>query len=502
MNPRLSQQQQAISQNYGTFSLNSPSASSPRRPNPSLLQRHYELREIHQQLCEQRALAKRTVCEHIYQEDREKEYLKREIEILQKEITALKNELKVLEKSTPKSPTDHMHTEECQLETELEGEIRAGTFSALVEALYSAKTQQVNDYQRIFVLTYRGFAEPRKVFHELIKNFDKYDENSMEKLRIGGFLKKWTSDHWHDFEEDSQLLREYTEFVERISSKGKLGPSLRLTLEQKRNSQGPKRTVVFNEAPPTSVLPNKMIKSILDISPVEIARQMTIVEYNTIKLIEPKECLRTAWTKKDKEIKSKNLLEMIKLFNTTSRWIACIICSEMKLSSRVAIITHLIDVMKALRELNNFNGVFEILSGIGNSSVHRMHKTFKSLKSGAARYLEEMRNLTNPQKSWVSYRGVLHSSNPPCVPFVGVYQTDLTFIEDGNPDVYASGLINFKKCRLNSSVITEIRQYQQQPYNLKHAPVVADFLKHQMNNSQLSEKALYDLSLQAEPRAN
>ena len=31
-------------------------------------------------------------------------------------------------------------------------------------------------------------------------------------------------------------------------------------------------------------------------------------------------------------------------------------------------------------------------------------------------------------------RDFIHSANPPCVPYLGVYLTDLTFIEDGIPD--------------------------------------------------------------------
>lgn len=46
----------------------------------------------------------------------------------------------------------------------------------------------------------------------------------------------------------------------------------------------------------------------------------------------------------------------------------------------------------------------------------------------------------------------------------GIYLTDLTFIEDGNPD-YISSLINFKKRELVYDVIREIEQYQQKGYD-------------------------------------
>lgn len=36
--------------------------------------------------------------------------------------------------------------------------------------------------------------------------------------------------------------------------------------------------------------------------------------------------------------------------------------------------------------------------------------------------------------SFAAYRTRLHTINPPAIPYVGVYQSDLTFIEEGNPD--------------------------------------------------------------------
>jgi len=79
----------------------------------------------------------------------------------------------------------------------------------------------------------------------------------------------------------------------------------------------------------------------------------------------------------------------------------------------------------------------------------------------------------------------------------------LTFIEEGNPSKLSNGFINWKKCRLTASVITEIQQYQTVPYNLTiHQPVQTFYQNCLMEIETVDDKKLFDLSLIAEPRDN
>ena len=83
---------------------------------------------------------------------------------------------------------------------------------------------------------------------------------------------------------------------------------------------------------------------------------------------------------------------------------------------------------------------------------------------------------------------------------IGVYLTDLTFIEDGIPSVIKrTDLINFAKRAKTADVIRDIQQYQNVPYVLKSVPDLQDYI---LSNMQAASDVheMYDKSLQVEPR--
>ena len=47
-------------------------------------------------------------------------------------------------------------------------------------------------------------------------------------------------------------------------------------------------------------------------------------------------------------------------------------------------------------------------------------------------------------------REALHRCDPPCIPYLGMYLTDLSFIEEGTPNFTDDGLLNFSKMRMVS----------------------------------------------------
>jgi len=97
----------------------------------------------------------------------------------------------------------------------------------------------------------------------------------------------------------------------------------------------------------------------------------------------------------------------------------------------------------------------------------------------------------------------------PVLPYLGVFLSDLTFIEEGNKDKIDVGkgegqfekLINFDKRRKIAAVIEKIRECQRSPYNFKPVAEIQEVIQFRLVEAQVMNKdTLYQQSLVVEPR--
>lgn len=80
--------------------------------------------------------------------------------------------------------------------------------------------------------------------------------------------------------------------------------------------------------------------------------------------------------------------------------------------------------------------------------------------------------------------------------------TQLTFIQDGNPDM-VDGKINFGKRHRAAEVINDIKRWQTRTYNLTEIEQLAKFILESLDQYTDPERLkdeLWNLSLEREPR--
>ncbi|KAF8933224.1 hypothetical protein BGZ58_006496 [Dissophora ornata] len=420
----------------------------------------------------------------------------------------------------------------------MEGHVRGGTLAALVERLTLHDGLDSN-FVATFLLTYRSFASTSQFFSLLFRRItikppggltatehSKWTERKLTpiRLRVFNIIKSWLENYYMEDEvEDRQMLPKIKEFSESglmRESMSFAAVQLIKLVEKREVSDGSFRRMVLNLSTqaPQPITPRNLKKiKFMDLDALEFARQLTIMEANCYNRIKPVECLAKAWTSEDPEMaaKASNIKKMIETSNLYSNWINEVVLSEKELKKRAAIIKHLIAVAEAsrccmfgcqdllirLRQLNNFSMLSATTAALAQSPIHRLKRTWELVPGRIMNMFSTLQGVTSSAKNWGDYRQELHSANPPCVPFVGVYLTDLVMIQDGNPDVLkgTDQHINFYKRVSTAEVIREIQQYQSVPYCLTTVQEIQAYIRRGLDHAK-PVQVLYDMSLALEPR--
>ncbi|KAL9099811.1 MAG: hypothetical protein Q9163_004734 [Psora crenata] len=404
-------------------------------------------------------------------------------------------------------------------------QLRGGTLIALVEQL-TRHDRLDSPFNNTFLLTYRSFTTASELFELLVKRFSiqpprGISENDYKvwvdkkqkpiRFRVVNILKSWFDNYWMEDpgEASNDLLRRVYSFAkDSVATTATPGSKpLMTSVERRMRGQDPNAKSLIptqSTSVPAPIMPKNMKKlKFLDIDATEFARQLTIIESKLYGRIRPAECLNKQWQKKvspDESEPAPNVKALILHSNQLTNWVAEMILGQPDVKKRVVVIKHFVSIADKCRSMNNFSTLTSIISALGTAPIHRLQRTWSQVNARTQNALENMRKLMNNSKNFAEYRETLHSANPPCIPFFGIYLTDLTFIEDGIPGIVKrTSLINFAKRAKTAEVIRDIQQYQNVPYPLKS---VVDLQDHILSNMQAAGDVheMYDKSLQVEPR--
>ncbi|KAM7392302.1 hypothetical protein PAMA_007423 [Pampus argenteus] len=211
-----------------------------------------------------------------------------------------------------------------------------------------------------------------------------------------------------------------------------------------------------------------------------------------------REFLGQGWMKVEKTERTPYIMKTSQHFNDMSNLVASQIMTHTDVGSRASSIEKWLAVADICRCLNNYNGVLEITSALNRSAIYRLKKTWAKVCKQTKALMDRLQKTVSSEGRFKNLRETLKNGNPPCVPYLGMYLTDLAFIEEGTPNFTEEGLVNFSKMRMISHIIREIRQFQQAPYRIEHQPKVTQFLLDK--TAVMDEDTLYELSLKIEPR--
>lgn len=380
------------------------------------------------------------------------------------------------------------------------------------------------------------------------------------QLRVCNTLKFWIENYFVDFEGAaiSEKLMEFIEYIKMHNEK--LSSVVSVPLKRKMNDKDGRETIVSsaiadkkpNQPRPKPLIPKVIAKRIsnattaelesrsvsslntlkgerpssisnwggfnfgklrvtdeknedlklklTDLEPLETARQITLIEFELFTAIKPTEFMDQAWMKDDREVRAPNICNMTKWSNHITRWtVTEIVTVKDSVKNRAMIFERFIMLAQHLEKMNNFNGVKEVLAGLQSSAVHRLKRTREAIGAKYLKVYDDMIRLTSSDLNFKTLRSKIYASDPPIIPFPGVYQGDLVFLDTCSRSKLENGLVNFLKYQKIASYILELQVYQQTPYNFEMVVEMCDYVK---NYHVFSDDEAYNESLICEPRGS
>ncbi|XP_053276968.1 ras-specific guanine nucleotide-releasing factor 2 isoform X3 [Pleuronectes platessa] len=318
--------------------------------------------------------------------------------------------------------------------------------------------------------------------------------------RVLNVLRHWVSKHSQDFEMNGELKMSVICLLEEVLRDQDLLP-------QERKATANILSALSQDEQDDAQLRIEDILQMADcpkaecfesLSAMELAEQITLLDHIVFRSIPYEEFLGQGWMKVDKTDRTPYIMKTSQHFNDMSNLVASQIMTHTDVGSRANSIEKWVAVADICRCLNNYNGVLEITSALNRSAIYRLKKTWAKISKQTKALMDKLQKTVSSEGRFKNLRETLKNCNPPCVPYLGMYLTDLAFIEEGTPNFTEEGLVNFSKMRMISHIIREIRQFQQTPYRIELQAKVTQYLLDK--TLIMDEDTLYDLSLKIEPR--
>eukprot|EP00298_Acanthocystis_sp_HF-20_P010292 c18784_g1_i2.p1 GENE.c18784_g1_i2~~c18784_g1_i2.p1 ORF type:complete len:322 (+),score=74.74 c18784_g1_i2:352-1317(+) len=222
-----------------------------------------------------------------------------------------------------------------------------------------------------------------------------------------------------------------------------------------------------------------------------VAVQLTIISKSIFSLIHRKELMHLNWTKTDKEILAPNVTKFATRLNIVAGWAQDAILKPDEESIRISTMSALIDVAAKCKELQNYQDCLAICAAFGYPSILKLELCLARLP---AEKIETLKQLKQMFKKNSEYREMLTRTSSGCVPFIGIFLTDLTNINEIPTFSGKQKLINFNKQFMIYRAIKQIEMIQHHEYkNLEKIPELynmLDQIKCDKTEDELYKRAL------------
>uniref|UniRef100_A0A4W5JYJ9 Ral GEF with PH domain and SH3 binding motif 2 n=1 Tax=Hucho hucho TaxID=62062 RepID=A0A4W5JYJ9_9TELE len=246
-----------------------------------------------------------------------------------------------------------------------------------------------------------------------------------------------------------------------------------------------------------------VVFDVLKVTPEEYAGQITLMDAPVFKAIQPEELSSCGWNKKEKHSSAPNAVAFTRRFNQTTFWVVREILHAQTLKIRAEVLSLYIRTAKKLCDINNLHAVMAVVSGLQSAPIYRLSKTWALLSRKDKATFERLEYLMAKEDNYKRLRDYIRSqSMNSCIPYLGMYLSDLTYIDSAYPST-GSILENEQRSNLMNNILRIISDLQRScTYDIHVLPHVQKYLNSVMYIEELQkfvEDDNYKLSLKIEP---
>ena len=426
-----------------------------------------------------------------------------------------------------------------------QGQISGGTLPALIECLTTHDSTPDATFVSTFYLTFRLFATPDAFAHALIDRFEYVGEYpciaSPVRLRVYNIFKGWLESHWRQ-DCDAQALESIRAFANGLLNSVLPAAAKRLAVLACKisnvdgslvprlvSSIGKTNTSIATYVSPDTPIPTPVVSraqysalknwkhgvgapiSILDFDPLELARQFTLKASETFCAILPEELLATEWMKKTGS-KAVNVRAMSRLSTDLANLVSDCILQLEDPKRRAVVIKQWVKIASKCLEIANYDSLMAIVCSLNSSIIIRLKRTWELVSSKTKTTLDSLKQIVDCSKNYTVLRQRLQNTVPPCLPYVGTYLTDLTFVDVGNQttrQLQIDGtedsipVINFDKHMKTAKIISDLQRFQIR-YRFAEIPELQTWMQDQLIRVRSADTSNvqnhYRRSLLLEPR--
>ena len=181
----------------------------------------------------------------------------------------------------------------------------------------------------------------------------------------------------------------------------------------------------------------------------DMASELTRVNYILFTKIKVKELLKGAFNGKDKYKSSPYICKIIKKFNSLSAWTIEEILAYDHAEKRAQILLKFIHICVILRKIGNFDDCLSIMTGITNSNINKLYKTWGHIPSADMANFRSLKKLLNFEDNWKNLRIEIEKrieEKTFFIPYLGYFTKRLMFLEEMGPYIKKdTSLINLEK---------------------------------------------------------